>query len=94
MDCLNRAMAENGRLPGDAAVRIGPYVVELTRYSVDEHCFWRRAISDRSGKEIAFGDGYSSRAACQRAVSRIVGRANGDPPCAEASPVHRVTRHP
>ena len=87
-------MAENGRLPGDAAVRIGPYVVELTRYSVDEHCFWRWAIGDRSGKEIGFGDGYSSRAACLRAVSRIVGRADGDPPCGDASPVHRVTRHP
>ena len=94
MDCLNRAMAENGRLPGDAAVRIGPYVVELTRYSVDEHCFWRWAIGDRSGKEIGFGDGYSSRAACLRAVGRIVGRDEGHPPCGEASPVHRVTRHP
>ena len=87
-------MAENGRLPGDAAVRIGPYVLELTRYSVDAHRFWRWAIGDRSGKEIGFGDGYSSRAACLRAVSRIVGRADGDPPCGDASPVHRVTRHP
>ena len=94
IDCLNRAMAENGKPTGNPPARTSPYVVDLTHYFVDEHCFWRWAIGDRSGKEIGFGDGYSSRAACQRAVGRIVGRANGDPPCAEASPVHRVTRHP